>query len=710
MSLHEQTGSLLTECREAAKLTQKQVAERLGQHQSYVSRLESGEAEPSTSDYAAFLKAVGTAQARKLRAVLEARWTHLPPPPLRHPDFEALMEIEGALDRLHAFNSGPSVPHVLAGQAELLFRRLYEFGEFLLNLDHQIVYVGEIGVGKTTAACRQAGLITNPATPNDLKRMMLDTGGGRTTLCDVNVQGGERFSLEVEPLPDEEVYRLVEEFCRSVMGRGESDQPTSTSADFKLPEEVERALRIMANLPRPPRRKTGAQEPDPASELALGRELADFKAEVASRLTLWRRTRRLIDFEGADQLAGRQWLRETFTAINNGRHSDFSLPGKITVTVPFTPVAGTAFNVTVVDTRGVDGSAVRPDILKQLKNRRALIVLCSKWGSAPDPSLQDLLKHVIETEVDPALMSRVAILVLARSGDALAMRHDSGESAQEASEGYEIKRGHVDDALHRINMNGIAIEVFDAANDVAAELTNFLINKIGELRVAQIGHAKATISAIDQMLDNVEKAQALATLEAVNEELRIFSQRHANLTANLRPVQNRLLNAVRALHARTVWASTRRGGEFWNFDVYQHLGDGAAAEAKRVCGPVVNGLREIIKNKLVDSRFETAHGFLGQLLDDVRAWESDFVTAARHHALAVYKPRLSTARALWTKTEDKYGQGLNYREEVAVDLEAWFEENEELQEELQRFIRRAWRTSVLKPLRNASGNSGTSSD
>jgi muconolactone delta-isomerase len=42
---------------------------------------------------------------------------------------------------------------------------------------------------------------------------------------------------------------------------------------------------------------------------------------------------------------------------------------------------------------------------------------------------------------------------------------------------------------------------------------------------------------------------------------------------------------------------------------------------------------------------------------------------------------------------------------VAADLEKWFDENEELQEQLERFMRRAWRTTVIKPLRHASGNS-----
>lgn len=710
MTLHVEIGGRLAQTRKAAGLTQEELAGRLGLHQSRVSRMESGDGEPTNEDYTAYLKAVGTAEASKLDAAINTKWRFLPQPPLRHPDLVPLMEAETALARLDAFKSGPSIPQVLAGQADLLFRRLFEFGEFLLNLDHRIVYVGEIGVGKTTAACKQAGLVINPFAPGDLKGMMLDTGGGRTTLCDVHVQFGERFAIEVDPVPDEEIYRLVEEFCRSIVTKADPSQAMSSTADFKLPEEVERALRVMAKLPRPVRRKGSQQEPDPATGLADGREFADFKAEVAARLTLWRRTRRFIDFEGSDQLAGRTWLRETFTKINNGRHDDFSLPEKIIVTVPFDPVPGSHYKVSVLDTRGVDGSAIRPDILAQLKDKRTLTVLCAKWGSAPDPSIQELLKHMSETDVDPTLFSRVAILVVARAGDALSMRHDSGESALDTNEGYEIKRTQVEDALHRINMTGIAVEPFDAASDPSTDITNFLVKKLGELRTAQRTNAQSTIMAIEQMLDNVKKAQALATLDQINDDLRIFAESHSRLKPSLRPIQTRLLNSVRNTHPRTVWASTRRGGEFWNFDVFQHLGDGAAAEAKKRSSPPIDGLRELIKNRLSNKKFETAHAFLGQILDDVSGWEADFVNAARHHAVAVFKPHLSKAQRLWLNTEGKYGQGLNYREEVASALEAWFDEREGLQDAFEQQMRRAWRASVLQRLRDASGNAGAAEE
>ena len=199
--------------------------------------------------------------------------------------------------------------------------------------------------------------------------------------------------------------------------------------------------------------------------------------------------------------------------------------------------------------------------------------------------------------------------------------------------------------------------------------------------------------------------EALATLESINEELKLFADRHESLKQSRKPAHHRLLNTLRALHPRTVWAATRRAGSFWNFDTYQHLGDGASADAKRRCGPAIAGLREIIKNKLADAAFKSAHRFLGQLLDNISAWESDFVKAVRHYAVTIYKPPLSSAKELWDNCEDKYGCGIDgYREEIASELGSWFDDHDELQDELDRLVRHAWKMTVLNPLRAAAGS------
>ena len=302
-----------------------------------------------------FLKTLRGDRAKRVRRLLAVEWKHLPRPSLGHPDIDVLIEAELALERLQTFTSGEKVPHVLVGQAELLSSRLRSLGDYLLSTAHTVAYFGDIGVGKTTAACCTAGLVIDPTNASDLRGVMLDTGGGRTTLCEAEARTGQRYAMQVDPLPDEEVYRLVSEFCRSVRERRGEREPGSAD-EFKLPEEVERALRNMAGLQRPPRRKGAPVQDDPAAALSDAfTSMEEFQADVASRLTLWRRTRKTIEFEGPDDAAGRKWLKETFIRINNGRHPEFTMPANIIITVPFSPIPNKPFDISIVDTRGIDG-------------------------------------------------------------------------------------------------------------------------------------------------------------------------------------------------------------------------------------------------------------------------------------------------------------------------------------------------------------------
>jgi hypothetical protein len=167
------------------------------------------------------------------------------------------------------------------------------------------------------------------------------------------------------------------------------------------------------------------------------------------------------------------------------------------------------------------------------------------------------------------------------------------------------------------------------------------------------------------MLANREEAQALAAMERVGTTLERFAECNAALRGARRPAHERLLAAVVNLHARTVWAATRRAGRFWNFDVFQYIGDGAAAEAKVRSSEVVAGLTAVIHDHRDVPELVSAHGLLGQTLVNAAQWEADFVNAARHYAVAVYLEPLGRAQELWDRCEEPYGTGRgNYRERV----------------------------------------------
>lgn len=698
-----EAGGLISALREKARMTQGTVAAAMAKSQSTISRMEAGGDGFELADYLAYLAVIPSGEAKHAAMLLQMTWIHTPRPPLQHPDIDQLAAAELTLARLADFLAGEDAPQAVAGQALLLKSRIEEFAGFLRSLKHSVAWVGDIGVGKTTAACRQAGLVVDPAV-TDL-RVLLDTGGGRVTLCEVIVETGAAYEIQVEPLPDEEVYRNATDLTRALwMAKDHKPGDPPQAFDFKPPEETERALRNMCGLIKPPRRK-GVVTPDPAIDLMNTFEsLKDFQAEVAARLTLWRRTRRQIGFEGGGDLAGRQWLKDTFGLINNGRHAEFSLPGRINVSVPFPIFQGSPFEVQMVDTRGVDGSAVRPDIIKRLNDRRTVSVLCSRFNAAPDLALQTLLQHLIETEVDPALADRVVLLALARTGEPLAMRDDSGHAAEDVEEGQDIKRGHVEDALAKIGAAGVEVEFFDSSADPADALTDTLARKIQALRQTQSRAMTATIGAVDEMLQNVARAQALAVLESINKALGVFATQHRSLKGANIHAYDRLVSALRSYHPRTVWAATRRKGSFWNFDVYQHLGAGAAMTAKRRCKAQVEGLKAIVENMLGDPENASARSFLNQIQEGIGQWEADFVEAVRHQAVAIYKPQLRADQDLWTDVESRYGMGdSDYRGGVADKVQTWFEEHEPLGELLEKALQRAWRVSFLRPLRNAAG-------
>ena len=110
---------------------------------------------------------------------------------------------------------------------------------YLESTHHKIVFVGSIGVGKTTAICYLLGLVIGD-------KPLLSTGSGRTTICEVVISEGEEDAIEIEPLSEIEVKNYLEDFADSIL----AFRPARVDNEdiFKLSAEIERSLRNMIDL------------------------------------------------------------------------------------------------------------------------------------------------------------------------------------------------------------------------------------------------------------------------------------------------------------------------------------------------------------------------------------------------------------------------------------------------------------------------------
>lgn len=695
-------GTTLSRLRAKANMTQAAVSNKAGMDQSRISRVETGEATPSTAELESYLSALGTQEALSYLRHVQEDWSFLELPTPENPDSDAIREAEEQLQRLEDFEQEKNPPGPVRAEIEMHRQSLLRLGRFLGELNYDIAFVGPIGVGKTTALCLAADLtVADPATGLDSK-VILETGGGRVTLCEVQVRTGPAWGILIHPYPDDEVYRLVSELGDGLFAKSLTDD--SDEAQKGLARELDRALRNMAGLQR-----YHQKTPDERSiTVDLAAELAkttgnkeEFRSEFASKLQLWKRTTRELWYDPNSQMPPRRWLRDTFGKINKGLLSGVSLPERLDIFVPEALLRQSIFTLGIVDTRGVDETAIRADLRARLEDPKTVTCLCSPFNSAPDSATKTLIERSLETGLQSAVTERLALLVLPRPGEALAKKDDVGELVGTDEEGYDLKLDEVQYALRHLGAEGLPVLFFNAASDDPAGLSEKLLGLVQRMRGQHVKRVHSVTAAVDRLVEDYELQSAEITRRSVIQELSNFIRKNEELPAALNPAYRFLLDEMRRTHPRTVWATTRRQGAWYNLDIYAHLGDGAAREATRRSQEFFNGLEARVAIMLDNEELEAAHLFLGEVLVNVKHKREAFIEDVHNAGLETFRPGLQDDVSLWSRCEDRWGRGSGYRDVVIEELSVWFNDSnrERLHRALEIRVGDAWRRQVVRPLR-----------
>lgn len=695
-------GIQLAKLRSEKKLSQSDLAKQLKMDQSSISRMEKGDAKPSESEIKRYLSCINTEGSLAYLKYLETPWCHIDRPSFSNPQLEILSIVEMYLSKLEKFRQSHDLPGPLVAEMDMHKASLDRAAAYLNLLSHDIAFVGEIAVGKTTALCFVSGMLL-PGSTGILDKVVLEAGAGGITICEVKIQKGPAYGIMVDPQPDSEVYRAAEELCESLWARHSGSTECEDSSKG-VSREVDRALRNMAGLPR---RRIKNEEGkrvtiDPALELANECEsLSEFQSSFAERLRLWERMTRTIWHSQASGISPLRWMQKTFVEINNGRRADIALPRLIDVVIPDDVLNEATFGLSLVDTKGVDQTAVRPDLEIRLRDPRTLTVLCTRFNEAPGSTMQRFLEHARDTLPEGIFKERVLLLVLPRPDEARAVKDDTGEMVESDDEGYELKGDQAEATLSKIGMGDLPIKFFNATTDSPDGLRGCLVDHIDEIRSGYSRRISSVCGAIDRMMENHEVEAAQAAQNQVRKRLEIFCRQHKALPERKRFLHEELVKAFRTLNARTIWATTRRSGSWYNLDVFFYLGRGAAADAILRTRSALHGLEVLVSNMLGDDDFESMHGYLHELKENVEEWRSDFIENARAIGEETFRSDLVNDAAFWTKCEGRWGWGAGYRDDVAEMVEEWFEasERENLHSSAERKIKSAWRKDVIKPLK-----------
>jgi predicted ATPase len=560
---------------------------------------------------------------------------------------------------------------------------------FLENTTHEVVFLGSVGVGKSSLLGVLSDLLIEPrpADSSSLKESsVLATGSGRTTICEVRISTSSAGStgpvgLVLERLPDEELKKEIDVYARSEWTRRQSSARGRTEDDTDPAQEIQRAIRAMAGYADKLSLVTEGGRTRPRNVRPLDDVIPRFDTpeKLAGHLlecvNLPARTKTEWWWDAPTERNFRE-LKAQFEAVNQGRDETAPLPKRMTLAVP-DPLPGhtAGIDLTLIDTRGLDGDAAsRGDLRELLRNPRALIVLCASFNDAPGDSLRALLRSLAtDAALQPAL-SR-SLLVLLDWGQAAQVNGAFGDP--EVGQELKIDECHLalESAGPPPHLGRACILAFDALRDDRARLREAIDERLLALRAGYETTLEQQLEDAQTFLEFSSDQVESSLRDSVDEQLRETLAQHPLRDAPLRDPLAGLHSAVEGCrYASVVYATCLRRGRYSRLELYVAV----EAEASRAATAWLEPLRRAVEERLSELLNDPKFGRQDHIRLRQRQFREGQSELIRRYAEQVKEnvegalgSNEKKAGDIWRACCEEWGKGGGFKNRVLDLLKGW---------------------------------------
>lgn len=681
---------VLRHAREEAGVRQGALAARLGTNPTFVSRLEKESA--ADPEFARrYLVAVDSELAREIIAYYERDWISIDPPSFLHPDREHLWRIEESLRALADFEASPQHSSILKPWIASIRDDLGSVMRYLERLDHTIAWVGDIGVGKTTALAFATKLVipANRAAP----KPVLPVGSGRVTVAETKIKASPAYGVAVEAMDTHSIRALVTDLVTGFVGGGRGGG---------VPAEMARVLRNMSGFRIKRQAGTGDDftNIDPIVDAFNGGESVDALVDrMVGAMNLLDRRETSVAHPG-DAEDGMGWLARVIAGINNGTDDRFSVPRRITVLLP-SAVLKSAGELAVVDTKGIEGITQRRDLRDYQDDPRALMVICSKFPDAPGATTERLLRDQAEQGSNAVERHRVALLVLPRGDEPLQVL-DQGEPPQTRAEGRAIRRDEIAGALAAAALPQLPTMFFDAHQDTSESIWAAFKERIGAMRAFHVAKLDRTVRAVAELIGNVDVVKTRNARVEIEKRVDTLASRIKTIPGVRRHAHLNLVEQLDHGHQSSVAAAVSRRGDWPNFPIQHLLGNGVRQDAN---------LRSADNFSRITHELESLSDELGEIAgvadaltaleERVYEWRQEFLAAALEIGRDAFRAMLEGETELWRESRERYGQHIpGYKKDLGGIWKRHFEGSapDDARAAIEERLADAWTRMVVDPI------------
>ncbi|OME27736.1 hypothetical protein [Paenibacillus odorifer] len=487
-----------------------------------------------------------------------------------------LTKCKEIISKADIVQSATTVNNISKIMVSPLLNRVRKIEEICSVEKYNLCFIGRVGIGKSTAISNLLGFINNEKLkPGELlsEIPILKTGTGRTTLCETEIvffeDGEKNVEVEVIGISEDELHELVDAYCRKIIKK---------EADVECSIEVQRAIENLSNFPTSEEKYGIYIEQNTALPLNENKQLYELASEaIKQNINYSSRTKNTITNSNEENVTS--WLKKTIAGINDCTIDGFPYPKKIIVYI-----RKNDWNIKipdqirkVVDTRGIDGDAVRSDIIAICEEKFNICIICDDIDDYGNRVSQGFLKNVFVLQ-NQDLKYRNFVLGLERGFELSDVNGATGRETGKDNKRREAISSWQGISLDSNNMlfynSYFGIEATKKIHEVnTAEYENEQItfwktieHKINDMYIKYDGELTEINKQLDILasnsLEDKHKEKLIRIKKEMYSHLEILTDHYEDLIAK---IKEDIINNKSAGYIR---GSVNRYGDYLNFSVY----------------------------------------------------------------------------------------------------------------------------------------------